>query len=52
MDSKIFPRTSLDKPIENPDVNNSIEVKSVYKDDEEIINNVVTSLKNMTKKEP
>lgn len=45
MDTKIFPRTSLDKPIKNPDVDNSIKAVLVEKTDEEIINNVVADLR-------
>jgi len=52
MNTKIFPRTSLDQPIENPDVNYSTEAKPVEKSDEEIIENVITSLKKIGAKKP
>jgi hypothetical protein len=45
MDAKIFPRTALDKPIENPDINNSISTAPVEKSDKEIIDNVVSALR-------
>jgi len=45
MDTKIFPRTSLDKPIENPDIDNSIEAVLVKKSDQEIVNNIVSDLR-------
>ncbi|MCL1813395.1 MAG: hypothetical protein FWG29_07720 [Treponema sp.] len=45
MNKKIFPRTSLDKPIENPDVDNSIKAIPVNKSDQEIVNNVVSDLR-------
>jgi len=51
MDPKLFPRTSLDKPFDNPDIVNSYAVKPVEKSDQEIINNVVSSLKRMGTKE-
>jgi hypothetical protein len=47
MDSKIFPRTSLDKPIENPDEDNSIKAVPVEKTDKEIIDNVVSDLRRI-----
>jgi hypothetical protein len=46
MDTKIFPRSSLDKPIENPDIENSDTITPVEKSDEEIVNNVVAELRN------
>lgn len=51
MDPKIFPRSSLDKPIDNPDAYNSIRVDLAEKPDKEIIDNVVLSLKKMRQKE-
>ena len=45
MDTKIFPRISLDKPIENPDIENSSATSPVEKSDEEIVNNVVAELR-------
>ena len=45
MDAKIFPRSSLDKPIENPDIENSDAITPVEKSDEEIVNNVVAELR-------
>jgi protoporphyrinogen oxidase len=45
MDTKIFPRTSLDKPIENPDIENSSATSLVEKTDQEIIDNVVAELR-------
>ena len=51
MDPKLFPRSSLDKPIDNPDAYNSIKVNTVEKTDKEIIDSVVLSLKKMKPKE-
>jgi len=45
MDKKIFPRTSLDMQISNPDLENSIVANPVEKEDHEIVANVVSSLK-------
>ena len=45
MDTKIFPRASLDKPIENPDNDYSSLATPVEKSDQEIIDNVVDALK-------
>lgn len=45
MDQKLFPRTSLDKSPENPDLDSSIKVPHVDKTDREIVNNVVSALK-------
>ena len=45
MDKKIFPRTSLDKPIENPDFDNSVGAKLTEKSDQEIVNNVVSDFR-------
>ena len=50
MNDKIFPRTSLDKPIENPDLKNSIETKFDEKSDQEIVNNVVSDLRRIVAK--
>jgi hypothetical protein len=51
MDKKIFPRTSLDKQINNPDLENSIKTSPVEKEDHEIVADVVSSLrKTGTKK--
>ena len=45
MDPKIFPRASLDKPIENPDIENSDVTTPVEKRDQEIVNDVVDALR-------
>jgi len=45
MNTNIFPRTSLDTQIENPDIKNSINAKPVEKKDNEIVDNVVSSLR-------
>ena len=45
MDTKIFPRSSLDKPIENPDTENSDTTTPVEKSDKEIVDNVVAELR-------
>ena len=51
MNPNLFPRTSLDKSIDNPDFSHSSKMTQIEKSDEEIINNVVSSLKKMgTKK--
>ena len=47
MDSSIFPRTSLDKPISNPDMNHSIGLTPVEKSDEEIVESVVSKLRKI-----
>jgi hypothetical protein len=44
MDTKIFPRASLDMQIENPDVKNSVIVKPVEKTDKELVEEVVSAL--------
>jgi hypothetical protein len=50
MNTKVFPRDSLDKPINNPDINNSIKAVPVMKSDQEIVNEVVSNLKKTGKK--
>jgi hypothetical protein len=45
MNTNIFPRTSLDKPIDNPDVDNSIKAVILEKSDQEIVNDVVSALR-------
>jgi hypothetical protein len=45
MDTKIFPRSSLDRPIKNPDPEYSRPVTLVEKSDEELVNDVVSVLK-------
>jgi hypothetical protein len=50
MDTKVFPRDSLDKPINNPDINNSIKAIPVMKTDQEIVNEVVSNLRKTGKK--
>ena len=50
MDTKVFPRTALDKPIENPDFDNSIMAKPVEKSDKEVIDNVVSALRGIENK--
>jgi len=45
MDKKIFPRTSLDMQINNPDLENSIKANPVEKEDHEIVTEVVSSLR-------
>ena len=47
MDTKIFPRSSLDKPIENPDIDNSDATTPVEKSDEEIVDSVVAELRKI-----
>jgi hypothetical protein len=49
MDQRIFPRESLDKPIANPDADNSIPVSSVNHSDREIVDYVVSDLKRTPK---
>ena len=46
MDDKFFPRNYLDKSIHNPDLENSISVAVVDKSDQEIVDYVVSQLKN------
>jgi hypothetical protein len=50
MDSRIFPRESLDKPIDNPDKLNSVQAAPVDQSDKEIVDYVVSDLKRMPKK--
>jgi len=45
MDTNIFPRTSLDMQIDNPDPMNSIVAIPVEKTDEELVENVVSALR-------
>jgi hypothetical protein len=45
MNKSIFPRSALDKPIDNPDVENSTVASFVGKSDQEIVNNVVSALR-------
>lgn len=45
MDTKIFPRASLDAQIDNPDFMNSIKARPVDKTDEELVEDVVSALK-------
>ena len=47
MDPNLFPRASLDKSIENPDLNTSSKMMQVEKSDQEIIDNVVSNLRKM-----
>jgi hypothetical protein len=49
MDQRIFPRESLDKPIDNPDKLNSLSVSPVGQSDKEIVDYVVSDLKRMPK---
>jgi hypothetical protein len=49
MDQRIFPRESLDKPIDNPDKLNSSSVSPVSQSDEEIVDYVVSDLKRIPK---
>jgi hypothetical protein len=49
MDQRIFPRESLDKPIDNPDKSNSIPIAPVEQSDKEIVDYVVSDLKRMPK---
>jgi hypothetical protein len=51
MDQRVFPHNSLDKPIENPDPLNSIKVIPVPQSDKEIVDYVVSDLKNLGLKE-
>ena len=45
MDTKIFPREYLDKPIHNPDMDNSILAVAVDKGDKEIVDFVVSEMR-------
>ena len=45
MNAKIFPRTSLDKSPENPAGETSVKANPVDKSDQEVVNNVVSALK-------
>jgi hypothetical protein len=45
MDPKLFPRDSLDKPIENPNRDISIHASPIPQTNEEIVNYVVSDLK-------
>ena len=45
MDVKIFPRTSLDKTPNNPDINTSIKAVPAEKSDKEIVDYVVSELR-------
>jgi hypothetical protein len=47
MDKKIFPRSSLDMQVDNSIFMNSIMAKPVEKTDEQIIEDVVSSLKKI-----
>jgi hypothetical protein len=47
MDPRIFPRESLDKPIDNPDKLNSTGVAPMIQSDKEIVDYVVSDLKRM-----
>jgi len=47
MNQSIYPRTSLDKPIENPNINNSTEVLPHEKTDQEIVQSVVSNLRKI-----
>jgi hypothetical protein len=49
MDQRIFPRESLDKPIDNPDRLNSIPILPVEQNDKEIVDYVVSDLKRTAK---
>jgi hypothetical protein len=49
MDPRIFPRETLDKPIDNPDRSNSIPILPVNQADKEIVDYVVSDLKRMSK---
>jgi len=44
MNNKIFPRSSLDMPIENPDIEHSAKLSPVEKSDEELVDSVVSIL--------
>ena len=50
MDPKLFPRTSLDTPFDNPDIKNSVTATPREKSDQEIVKNVVSSLKQIGEK--
>jgi hypothetical protein len=45
MNGTIFPRATLDKPIENPDVKHSIKAAPQEKSDQEIVDYVVAELR-------
>jgi len=45
MNTNIFPRASLDKPIDNPDIDKSIKAVVLEKSDQEIVNDVVSALR-------
>ncbi|GBU29270.1 hypothetical protein R84B8_02834 [Treponema sp. R8-4-B8] len=45
MNPKIFPRTSLDTQIDNPDIKNSIKANPVEKKEHEIVADVVSALR-------
>ncbi|MDR1837646.1 MAG: hypothetical protein LBQ89_08315 [Treponema sp.] len=45
MDKRFYPRRSLDKHPENPEIFDSIVTEFVEKSDQEIINNTVATLK-------
>ncbi|MCL2380474.1 MAG: hypothetical protein FWC64_02640 [Treponema sp.] len=47
MDERLYPRTSLDKPIENPDMSNSFGLSPIEKSNQEIIESVVAGLKRI-----
>ena len=49
MDQRIFPRESLDKPIDNPDKLNSVPILPVNQSDKEIVDYVVSDLKRTPK---
>ena len=45
MDTSIYPRSSLDKPIDNPDAKNSTGLPHVKKSNKDIVKNVVAMLR-------
>ena len=49
MDDKLFPRTALDTPIENPDLSTSVKITVVEQSDEDIVDYVVSDLKRIPK---
>jgi hypothetical protein len=49
MDERIFPRSSLDRPIENPDPHFSFSIQPVEQSDEEIVRYVVSDLARTAK---
>jgi len=45
MDARFYPRSSLDRPPENPEIFDSIVTEPVNKSDQEIVDNTVATLK-------